>query len=226
MDQILNSIVVQVTDEVYLKDPLSSELGKKIIHESLFLIADLGMEGFTFKKLADRVGSTEGAIYRYFENKHKLLVYLTAWYWGWLEHHLVFYISNLADPYEKMRIAIKLLVEGPHTKKNQYLDPEMLTQIVTEESYKSFLTKEVDIENQNGYFKHFHRLSARLVALVKEINPSYKYPKTLISTLMEATLLHAYFRKHMPAMTEVGLVGDEKVDFYNELIFKTLKNES
>lgn len=226
MEQLLTTIVVQVTDEVYLKDPLSSELGRKIIHESLYPIAELGMEAFTFRKLAERVGSTEGAIYRYFENKHKLLVYLTAWYWGWLEHHLVFYISNLTDPREKMRIAIKLLVEGPETKKNQYLDPEMLIQIVTEESYKSFLTKEVDVENQNGYFKHFHRLSGRLVDLVREINPSYRFPKTLVATLMESTLLHAFFRRHMPSMTELGQHGDNKVDFYNELIFKTLSNEN
>ncbi len=226
MDKILNSIVVQVNDEVYLKDPLSSELGKRIIRESLLLILELGMEGFTFRKLSEKVGSTEGAIYRYFENKHKLLVYLTAWYWGWLEHHLVFSITNLSDSKEKMKIAIRLLVEGPVNKQNQYLDPVVLTQIVTEESFKTFLTKEVDAENENGFFKHFHGLSSRIVAIVKEINPSYKYPKTLVSTLMESTLLHAFFRKHMPSMTEIGLQGDQKVDFYYELVFKTLKNEN
>jgi len=226
MDKILNSIVVQVNDEVYIKDPLSSELGKRIIRESLMLISELGMEGFTFRKLSEKVGSTEGAIYRYFENKHKLLVYLTAWYWGWLEHHLVFSITNLSDPKEKMRIAIRLLVEGPVNKQNQYLDPVILTQIVTEESYKTFLTKEVDAENKNGFFKHFHGLSSRIVAIVKEINPSYKYPKSLVSTLMESTLLHAFFRKHMPSMTEIGLKGDQKVDFYYELVFKTLTDEN
>lgn len=226
MDQILKSIVVQVNDDVYLKDPLSSALGKKIIKESLLLIADLGMEGFTFRKLAGHVGSTEGAIYRYFENKHKLLVYLTAWYWGWLEHHLVFYISNLTDPREKMRIAIRLLVEGPTSKENQYLDPVMLTQIVTEESYKSFLTKGVDTENRNGYFRHFHRLASRIADIAHEINPAYRYPKTLASTLMESTLLHAFFRRHMPSLTEAGVKGDQKLDFYYELVFKTLSDES
>jgi AcrR family transcriptional regulator len=226
MDQILNSIVVQVHDKIYLKNPLSSALGKKILNQSLELIAELGMEGFTFRKLAERIGSTEGAIYRYFENKHKLLLYHTAWYWGWLEHHLVFSISNLEDPYEKMKVAIRLLVEGPENKENQYLDPVLLTQVVTEESYKSFLTKEVDNENKNGYFKFFHRISKRMADIVHEINPTYPYPKTLVSTLMESTLLQAFFLKHMPAMTELSVKGDEKVDFYYELVFKTLKDEN
>lgn len=226
MDQILNSIVVQVHDEIYLKDPLSSALGKKIINQSLELIADLGMEGFTFRKLAEKIGSTEGAIYRYFENKHKLLLYHTAWYWGWLEHHLVFSITNMEDPHEKMKVAIRLLVEGPKNKENQYLDSVLLTQVVTEESYKSFLTKEVDIENKNGYFKFFQRISKRLADIIHEINPNYPYPKTLASTLMESTLLQAFFLKHMPAMTELSVKGDEKVDFYHELVFKTLKDEN
>jgi AcrR family transcriptional regulator len=201
-------------------------LGKDIVQKSIDMMLELGFENFTFKKLSVAVGCTEAAIYRYFENKHKLLVYLTAWYWGWLEHHLVFSITNLYDPKEKMKIAIRLLVEGPVNKQNQYLDPVVLTQIVTEESYKTFLTKEVDVENKNGFFKHFHGLSSRIVTIVKEINPSYKYPKTLVSTLMESTLLHAFFRKHMPSMTEIGLSGDQKVDFYYELVFKTLKDEN
>ncbi|MFC4872947.1 TetR/AcrR family transcriptional regulator [Negadavirga shengliensis] len=226
MEHILNYIVVPVNSDIYIKDPLSSDLGKKIINQSLELIEDLGMESFTFKKLSEKVGSTEGAIYRYFENKHKLLLYLTTWYWGWLEHHLVFSISNLDDPHEKMKVIIQLLVEGPTYKENIYIDIETLRGIVTEESYKAFLTKEVDVENRNGYFKQFYKLSERITQIVRELNPNYKYPKTLVSTLLESTLLHAFFMKHMPMMTESGLKGTDKLSFYYDLVFKTIKDEN
>lgn len=226
MEQILTHIVVPVNSDIYIKDPLSSELGKKILHHSLELLVELGMESFTFKKLSEKVGSTEGAIYRYFENKHKLLLYLTAWYWGWLEHHLVFSISNLSDPYEKMKVVIHLLVEGPIFKESMYMDIETLRIVVTEESYKAFLTKEVDIENKNGYFKQFYKLSERITQIIRQLNPNYKYPKTLVSTLLESTLLHAFFIKHMPMLTEAGLKGNDKLSFYYDLVFKTIKDEN
>ncbi|MFO7822530.1 MAG: TetR/AcrR family transcriptional regulator [Cyclobacterium sp.] len=225
MEQILTSFVVPVNSEIYLKDPLSSDLGKKIIRESPNLIVILGLESFNFKRLSETVGSTEAAIYRYFENKHKLLVYLTNWYWGWLEHNLVFATSNLHDPRDKMKIAIQLLVEGPVYKKNEYMDIQNLRLLVTQESYKAFLTKEVDEENSSGFFKQFYRFTDRIAAIVGEINPKYTYPKTLVSTLVESTLLHAFFLKHMPKMTESGLVGEQKLGFYFDWVFKTLKDE-
>ncbi len=225
MEKILSQIVVPVNNDIYLKDPLSSELGKRIIQHSPQLITELGLECFNFKHLSKKVGSTEAAIYRYFENKHKLLLYLTTWYWGWLEHNLVFSTTNLSDPKEKMKSAIKLLVEGPTYQDNQYMDIKHLRVLVTEESYKSFLTKEVDNENKNGYFMQFYRFSERIAAIIHEVNPNYKYPKTLVSTLVESTLLHAFFLKHMPKMTESSLKGEEKVNFYYQLAFKAIKDE-
>ncbi len=46
---------------------------QEIIDISIQLIADLGIQGFTIKNLAKRVGVTEGAIYRHFESKIKIL---------------------------------------------------------------------------------------------------------------------------------------------------------
>ena len=46
----------------------------EIIQESLKLIADKGIQGFTIKNLANAIGVTEPAIYRHFENKQKILV--------------------------------------------------------------------------------------------------------------------------------------------------------
>jgi len=50
--------------------------GEKIILHSIQLIHKNGFEAFTFKKLAIDSGTTEAGIYRYFENKHRLLIIL------------------------------------------------------------------------------------------------------------------------------------------------------
>jgi AcrR family transcriptional regulator len=78
MDQIFPGLSIRMDDKLYIKDPISSELGKKILRKSIELIDSVGMEGFTFKKVAMELGTTESSIYRYFENKHKILLYLMA----------------------------------------------------------------------------------------------------------------------------------------------------
>ncbi len=79
MNNLLLSLKIQVNDKIYVKDPETSSLGRKIIQESILLIDEIGFENFTFKKLGERIGSNESSIYRYFESKHKLLVYLSSW---------------------------------------------------------------------------------------------------------------------------------------------------
>ncbi|HCF62820.1 MAG TPA: TetR family transcriptional regulator, partial [Chitinophagaceae bacterium] len=63
-----------MNESVYIKNPDHSEIGRKIIKHGIDLINDLGFEHFTFKKLAVEIGTTEATIYRYFENKHRLLL--------------------------------------------------------------------------------------------------------------------------------------------------------
>ena len=78
MQDLLANIKIQVNPKTYVKDPETSDLGKKIIKNSILLIDEIGFEEFTFKKLGEKIGSNESSIYRYFENKHKLLVYLST----------------------------------------------------------------------------------------------------------------------------------------------------
>ena len=89
MDTLLSNFKISVNPDIYLKDPESSELGRKIINHSIALIDELGFEQFTFKKLGIRITSNESSIYRYFENKHMLLLYLSSWYWTWVEYKIV-----------------------------------------------------------------------------------------------------------------------------------------
>ena len=86
----VTGIKLSLNHRSYLREPEATELGRKIITESITLIDALGFEQFTFKKLAAEIGSTEASVYRYFENKHKLLVYLVSWYWAWLDYRVAF----------------------------------------------------------------------------------------------------------------------------------------
>ena len=104
------SININVGSELYLKNPDSSDLGKKIISNSILLIDELGFEVFTFKKLSIKINSPESSIYRYFENKHTLLIYLVSWYWKWIEYQLVFATANINSSKEKLIKSITILV--------------------------------------------------------------------------------------------------------------------
>lgn len=51
MDRLLSTLRISVPKSVYLKDPESSDLGKRIIEQSIRLIDEMGIETFTFKNL-------------------------------------------------------------------------------------------------------------------------------------------------------------------------------
>ena len=109
---IPSQISIRASDSICLKRPDSTELGRRMISESIFLIDEMGFEQFTFKKLANRMESTEASVYRYFENKHRLLLYLIDWYWNWVDIRLSYVLANVSDPEEKLRKALMVLTEA------------------------------------------------------------------------------------------------------------------
>jgi AcrR family transcriptional regulator len=224
MESILKKIRVDVSPNLYLKDPFSSDLGVSIVRKGTRLIQDLGMENFTFKKLALEIGSTEPAIYRYFDNKHMLLLYLNSWYWSWMEHNLVFSTANLGDPEDRLGVAIRLMVDGPIFDKNDYLDPIQLHQMVVNESLKGYLTKSVDLEHELGIFSQVYKFGERISDIIQEINPDYQFPKTLVSTVMESSLLQKFNSIHLPGMTETKAEGNGRYNFFHQLVVKTISN--
>ena len=104
-------IHIEIDSELYTKNPDSSALGKKIISNSIELIYEIGFEQFTFKKLGLKISSPESSIYRYFENKHRLLIYLTSWYWTWMEYKLLFATTNIESPAERLGKSLDLLTK-------------------------------------------------------------------------------------------------------------------
>ena len=90
MGTLLSNLTLTIPENIYIKDPQSSKLGRRILEYSIQIIRKEGLEKFTFKKLAEEISSNESSVYRYFENKHMLMLYLISWYWAWLEYKLVF----------------------------------------------------------------------------------------------------------------------------------------
>jgi AcrR family transcriptional regulator len=223
MRQLLGSIKISVNEQLYLKDPESSPLGKRIIEHSILLIDDIGFDGLTFKKLGSAIGSNESSVYRYFENKHKLLLYLTSWYWGWIEYQLVFETHNISDNSEKLKNAIKIICR-PIVEDSTYghINEILLNKIVINEFSKSYLTKEVDSENKEGYFAIYKRLVHRLEEMIQEQDATYDYPTSLASTIIETALHQQFLKDHFKSITDCDK-NTSPSDFLIDLIFKILK---
>ena len=203
MDQILSNIKIQVNEKIYVKDPETSSLGKKIIQESILLIDEIGFDNFTFKKLGEKIGSNESSIYRYFENKHKLLVYLSSWYWSWMEYKLVFATTNILDPKEKLTKAVTIVTEKIlDDGKTEHINEAVLNNIIIAEFTKTFHTKEVDQENKEGFFLIYKRVINRIVAMVNEVNPEYLFAKSLVSTIVEGSLHQHFLTEHLKTITD------------------------
>ncbi len=200
------SIQVKINDKLYLKDPQETDLGRRIIQNSILLIDEIGIEDFTFKKLALKIGSTEASVYRYFENKHFLLVYLLCWYWEWMRFRIDYNTMNIQDPADKLRIAISSIVDT--TRKNtsiSFVDEDVLHRIVVAESTKGYHTKQVDEENKDGFFLTYKALNRQLAKIILEVNPDFPFPRALASTLMEMANNHTYFALHLPSLTEITI---------------------
>ncbi len=223
MKFLLQDLKVNINDKIYIKDPESSDLGKRIIEHSILMIHEIGFEGFTFKKLGDKIGSNESSIYRYFENKHKLLLYLTSWYWGWLEYQLVFATNSIPNSEEKLRRAIEIITQTVQQDSSfSHINEVLLNKIVINEYSKSYLTKEVDRENKEGYFLIYKRLVTRLKDMIHEYNKKYKYPSSLASTVIEGALHQHFLQEHFATLTDCS----EKVtpsNYFVDLVFKSLK---
>jgi AcrR family transcriptional regulator len=224
MKNLLSSIKISVPEKIFLKDPESSDLGKRIIGNSIVLINEIGFDNFTFKKLGTEIGSNESSIYRYFESKHKLLLYLTSWYWAWIEYQLVFSTMNLPDPIEKLNKAIEIVTRTIKEDNDfSHINEVKLNQIIINENSKSYLTKEVDTENKDGYFEAYKRLNTRLQDMILDINPNYQFASSLSSTIIDGALHQHFLKQHFKSITDCNeTVTPAK--FFKQLTLKAIKS--
>ncbi len=203
-------IKVSPNKAFYLKDPQETTLGKKIIKESILLIDEIGFEDFNFKKLAVQMESTEASVYRYFENKHMLLIYLVSWYWEWVSYLMEVNTMNIKDSKEKLKLIIRTLVYA--SKDNaaiEFVNESVLHRLFIAEGTKAYHRKTVDQENKEGFFLNYKELVQKIADVILEIKPKFPYPHALATELFEMANNHIYFAQHLPRLTDVEVVGED-----------------
>lgn len=203
MSSPINNIRIQINENLYLKDPESSRLGNLIVSEGIRLINQIGFEQFTFKKLAQQIDSTESSIYRYFENKHKFLLYISSFYWSVMEYRLVLETNSIEDQVTKLLRAIEIVTGTPENLSlNLDVNQVMLREIIISEFTKAYHNKSVDDENKKGFFKVYKQLVFRLVEMIKNVDSIYAYPKSLASSIIDGGIHQHYLAMHFKDLTD------------------------
>jgi len=219
-----------MNEHLFLRDPEGSELGRNMIRHGIALFGEIGFEEATFRKLAERMGTKEASIYRYFENKHRLLVYMVAWYWQWLEYQVVIQTNNMQNPREKLERILRLLllndVVGSQVGNGAVgTDLKMLHSVVIREASKAYLTRHVTEDNRQQLFKPYKDLCARIAGVILEQQPKYPFARSLASTLIEAAHYQSFFRHNLPSLTDFGAAEDENQlqEFLRHLLFAAIE---
>lgn len=212
---------------LFLRDPQATDLGQNIISASIKIIDKIGFDQFTFRKLAKDIHSTEASIYRYFENKHRLLLYLMDWYWTWLEYKMDYRIQNIKSPVERFKLCVRILVDQKRQDDEfPFVDEAKLQRIVHAEFEKTYLTKQVDSDNKEGLFLPYKSLCRKIAALIVEISPDYLHPHSLASTVVLTANHQLYYAHHLPSLTDIKLESkgkyEELAQFLEHLVLSTI----
>ncbi|MDQ3142750.1 MAG: TetR/AcrR family transcriptional regulator [Bacteroidota bacterium] len=219
------SLQIKMNVKLFLRNPEETELGRAIILQSIVLIHKAGFESFTFKKLAEKIGTTEAGIYRYFENKHRLLIYIVSWYWSWLEYKVMVHTNNMNSPEIKLRKIIQILAtQVKDDVQTKHVDERLLHEIVRMEGAKVYLTRHVTDDNKQQLFKPYKDLCGTIASIILECNPKYKFPRSLSSTIIEMAHYQNFFMRNLPSLTDFGNIKDDGkvIGFLEDLVFASL----
>ncbi len=217
-------IKISLNEKLYLRNPQDSSLGKRIIKHSILLIDEIGFESFNFKKLAIQMDSTEASVYRYFENKHMLLIYLVSWYWEWVSYLIDINTLNIESPIRKLKIIIKTIVFASKDNPSiDYVNESVLHRLMISEGTKAYHTKEVDKDNTEGFFLNYKNLSGKVADVISEVQPDFPYPHALASNLFEMANNHIYFAEHLPRLTDVKVEGEDYAEVEKMLEYFAFK---
>lgn len=225
MPPVAEFVQLRVDPKFHVKDPATSELGQAIVGQGILLLDELGYEAFTFRKLAERIGTTEASIYRYFKSKHRLLLYVTEWYWNWMEYRIVLATANVTDARERLRLALRELTRRiVRDELIPHVDEEALYRVVVAESSKVYLHRDVTEENRKGLFLSYKRLCRHVADLIEAVSPKYRYPVALVSTVVESSHLQRYFSEHLPRLTDVDRRRPDAstTEFLTEMVFRAI----
>lgn len=214
---------VHISSEAFVKNPISSELGIRIVQNSIVLMNKNGVSDFTFRKLALHLSTSEASIYRYFESKMQLLNFLSQLYWHEVKEIILEEIIGSNTSEEKLIKAIEIFCNpNISSKQNSMVDMSELHQLIIQEGVTTNLWGE---SHQTDDHSSQKRLIQYLSEVILSINPNYSYPKTLISTMIHTCHLQLLFCSHLPYYTDIPKGNlNSVVSFVSSLILSTIKN--
>jgi hypothetical protein len=124
-----------------------------------------------------------------------------------------------------LRTVIRLLATTVEDDvSTSYVDENLLHQIIITEGSKTYLTKRVSEDNKDRLFKPYKDLCGHIADIILECCPTYIYPKSLASTIIEMAHFQSFFMNHLPALTDFGEDRDEikLIAFLEHLVFSSL----
>jgi AcrR family transcriptional regulator len=218
----------KMNEKLFLKKPDDFVLGRKIIENGLLLINKLGYEQFTFKKLASEIHTTEAGIYRYFENKHRLLIYLIALYWNIIDEKVQVISQTEQEPEKILEDILHVLVLSSNSDLDSWNMEEELHKLIIWEGAKTYHTRNVNDDNQNQLFKPYKDLCARISNIIIALNPHYPFPHSLVSSIIEISHAQKYFREHLPSLTDFNETkkNEQLISFLKTVLFGSIREYS
>lgn len=195
-------IKFRLNEQLCVKDPESTELGKSIVQGAIELMYASGFEQFTFRKLSIHIQTTEATIYRYFSSKHQLLLYLQNWYWSYLEFLSRLLITEEKTADEKMRMVLEIITHH-HEKGPALMDYDLnqLHSIVIAEFSKSNLMRAMDTHHCDVVFNPLTGFCTYVSQIILELKPAYPYARSLASTLLQTAHDQQFYTHHVPLLT-------------------------
>ena len=141
-----------------------------------------------------------------------------------LEYQLVFSTNSIPDATQKLTKAIEIITRTTEEDSSfSHINEIVLNKIVINEYSKSYLTKEVDSENKDGYFVIYKRLVTRLSEMIIQVNSSYAYPSSLASTVLEGALHQFFLKEHFPTLTDCH-EPKSPTKYFRQLVLNTLNS--
>ena len=190
---------------LHLRNPEATDLGSSMLREGIGLMNEIGLEAFTFRKLAARIGCTEVSLYKYFPNKQRLLQYYFQLYWLWLRQVCGRQVELASDPKEALSSCMHVICGvWPERMPVPQLPPKALRQLLIEEGMKSYLHKNVDEDNARRLFLPYKELSAFLAERMVACRRDVPMPRSFATTILEMAHSLPFAMAHLPSLTELS----------------------
>jgi len=119
-----------------------------------------------------------------------LLVYSCSWYYDYLNYLIEIDTRNVSNPEEKLRIAIRTIINGSSAQSpSDFIDQSKLHIVIVEHFFKAMFNKTTSVAAKENLFAHYRNLNFNLTSIVKEFNPEFKYLYAMASTIIKMSIL-------------------------------------